>query len=308
MSSNNRIRLVLFDAFDTLLTPRLPIHIQYAQEARRADLDLTEDAIRKGFQTAFPALNRRLPLYGVRANPPITSADWWTFLIRSTLVDAGVPPDHVSKALPTLAPRLIDRFSSSEGYRSFDDTIPCLTALSQMGVRTGVLSNADDRILMVLDSLSISPLLSSPPTLNYTSGYSKPDARIFHFAIDQARAGRPLVSSGYEGTGAGANPHSGWAGVAETDGEDTLKDLKPEEVLMVGDELEADYKGSLEAGLRSLLIRRPTEPSDGAHRSLPAHESAELERLGLGSDSGVIDSLDGAIDFVRRWNDPQANA
>ncbi len=64
-----------------------------------------------------------------------------------------------------LGPSLLDRFTSREGYRAFDDVVPArewsssivdrasltplrssVQALQEMGVKTGVVSNADSRI------------------------------------------------------------------------------------------------------------------------------------------------------------------
>lgn len=55
-------------------------------------------------------------------------------------------PSDVEKALGTLGPKLLQRFSSDEGYRAFDEAHQALQAFMDMGVRTGVLSNADSRI------------------------------------------------------------------------------------------------------------------------------------------------------------------
>lgn len=90
----------------------------------------------------------------------------------------------LNAALPTLAPALISRFESSEGYRAFDDVKPTresqpmilsaklirksllviiVKALKDRGIDTGVISNADDRmreslrVRRALDSRSLMP-------------------------------------------------------------------------------------------------------------------------------------------------------
>lgn len=137
--------------------------------------------------------------------------------------------------LPVVGPKLLDRFASEKGYAAFSDAAPSLEAWRQIDIQTAVLSNADDRIrsfsflvtaqvgsrmlnigciffgflVKVLKAVGLDTLLTAPPTLNHLCGYSKPDARIYQFAIDQA-------SSTQEGA-----------------------PFLPEEVLMIGDELEA---------------------------------------------------------------------
>lgn len=70
----------------------------------------------------------------------------------------------------------------------------------------------------------------------------------------------------------------------------------PSGVIMVGDELEADYLGARGAGLEARLIRRPGEWSDGTKR-----QSEDEEGL---PDKGVrvIRSLDEVVAEVRQRN------
>lgn len=49
-------------------------------------------------------------------------------------------------------------------------------------VKTSVVSNADPRILITLDALGISPLLTCKPTLSWDVEASKPDKRIYEAA------------------------------------------------------------------------------------------------------------------------------
>ena len=44
------IRLVLFDAFSTLLVPRLPVYVQYAQTFEPYLGELDPDALKKSFK------------------------------------------------------------------------------------------------------------------------------------------------------------------------------------------------------------------------------------------------------------------
>jgi hypothetical protein len=102
---------------------------------------------------AFPTINKQYPLYG--AADGMSAEKWWTILIEDTMKEAGADPSRLSfslllaslqgfrrakalkllinitfvctemaQVMPTLAPRLIHRFASSEGYRAFDDAKP----------------------------------------------------------------------------------------------------------------------------------------------------------------------------------------
>jgi len=113
----------------------------------------------------------------------------------------------------------LQRFSSKEGYKLFDDTLPTLQRLNELNIRTGLISNTDTRMRAVLADLEILPLLD-PVLLSEEEGVEKPSRDIYLRAC--ARAG-----------------------------------VKPEETLHIGDELAADYFGARDSGISALLLRRP---------------------------------------------------
>ncbi|KAK1923298.1 HAD-like domain-containing protein [Papiliotrema laurentii] len=234
------IRLVLFDVFDTLCTPRLPVHEQYHEEALRAGIPsetISPDTVRAGFKPAFKEMDKTWPMYGKHADPPLMPEKWWTELIRRCIVNAGAEPSLVDHALPRLGPSLLKRFESEAGYRNFPETLDTLDELGRLGVKVSVVSNADPRILHTLSALDILPRLSHPPTLSWDVESSKPDRAIYDAACRLCQ----------ETPGLG--------------------------VVMIGDELRADYHGSVAAGLEGRLIRRQGEWSDGAQRT--ANEDLE---------------------------------
>ncbi|KAJ9091089.1 hypothetical protein QFC19_009263 [Naganishia cerealis] len=287
--SRTAIRLVLFDAFDTLITPRLPIHVQYAQEAHKHGLpesSITPASVRAAFKPAFRKTTERFPQWGRHAQPkPMSPSEWWMVCIEETMRLAGAEQGKLDQVMPRLGKALLDRFESAEGYRAFADVIPCcesangrygdpyeahelaykrpVTYLQQAGVKTGLVSNADDRILKTLGALGITPLLTHGTTISQVAGYEKPDPRIFQTACRSA-------------------------GIERCE----------EGVLMVGDEVEADYHGALRAGLEARLIRRPGEFSDGAKRRSEDEEREMLHRDGV----CVIRSLEEVVDEVRERN------
>jgi FMN phosphatase YigB (HAD superfamily) len=124
----SRIRLVLFDAFDTLITPRLPIHVQYAQEAHRHGLSesiITPATVRSAFKPAFRKTNERFPEWGRHAQPKMSPSEWWMVCIEETMRMAGAEQGQLEEVMPRLGKALLDRFESAKGYRAFDDVIPC---------------------------------------------------------------------------------------------------------------------------------------------------------------------------------------
>jgi hypothetical protein len=124
----SRIRLVLFDAFDTLITPRLPIHVQYAQEAHKHGLPahiITPDSVRAAFKPSFKKITAQYPEWGRTARPAMTPSEWWMLCIEETMRTAGAEEGKLREVMPRLGKALLDRFESAQGYRAFDDVVPC---------------------------------------------------------------------------------------------------------------------------------------------------------------------------------------
>ncbi|PAV18692.1 HAD hydrolase subfamily IA REG-2 [Pyrrhoderma noxium] len=215
ISSQPRISLVTFDALFTLLKPRAPLHVQYADVFRPSLGSLNPDDIKSSFKQALKNAQQQQPAYRDGHE------DFWSLVIRQTAIGAGANPSDVSKHMDSIVPRLLKRFSSREGYALYDDVLPTLKALNEMGVKTALVSNADSRILSALDDLEALHYLR-PALASDIEGIEKPQREIFLRACSRANC-------------------------------------SPEETLHVGDELESDYFGASNAGLRALLLRRPGE-------------------------------------------------
>lgn len=221
MASNSLIRLVTFDILHTLITPRAPIHVQYAEAFRPFLGALAPDDIKKSFRTAFKQASRDFPAYerGHEA--------WWAHVVKNTALGAGADPKVLNDKIRVIVPLLLKRFSSKEGYEAFDDAIPTIIRLHEAGIGTGIISNGDSRFRLVLKDLGF-PEYIHPVALSEELKIEKPNVGIFQWALDQ---------------------HNGKLQHEEP--------LKPEECLHVGDELSADYHGALKAGFQAVLVRRP---------------------------------------------------
>jgi len=151
-----------------------------------------------------------------------------------------------------LAPRLIYRFSSEEGYRLYPDVVPLIRRLrgkpgpNAPRVVIGIITNSDDRVPSVLSSLglSVSPFrygLQVPQeqqagqqydvdftVLSYDVGHEKPDRRIFAAAEDMLMK----------------NPMAVGTDTADWD------------KVYIGDDVEKDVGGALNAGWKAILVDR----------------------------------------------------
>ncbi|KAI0081274.1 HAD hydrolase subfamily IA REG-2-like protein [Panus rudis PR-1116 ss-1] len=262
------VKLVTFDALHTLVTPRLPIYVQYSQtfEPYLGALDPT--SLKSSFKSALKQVQIEKPAYKHGAE------GWWSEVIRRTAVGAGanlqgkltaasdpiqtvcgIDPRVVSLAvdasLSKIVPRLLQRFSSREGYKLFDDTLVCLLRLKELNIRTGLVSNTDARMRAVLEDLDIMKYLD-PFLISEAEGVEKPSAEIYARACSRA---------GVNGS----------------------------EVIHVGDELEADYWGAKKAGICALLIRRHGAEGEEEHKE-PDEDLTGVE---------VVHSLQEVVDRVR---------
>ncbi|TCD62797.1 hypothetical protein EIP91_006390 [Steccherinum ochraceum] len=175
------IRLVTFDVLHTIVTPRLPIYVQYSLVFEPYLGSLEPDVIKKSFKIALKQLQAEQPVYKGGANA------WWADVVRRTALGAGADCHAVDRHIGEIVPRLMKRFSSKKGYKLYDDTLPCLEQLKSLNVRTAVISNTDVRMRSVLEDLEVAPLMH-PMLLSEEEGVEKPSREIYRRACDIAGA------------------------------------------------------------------------------------------------------------------------
>jgi len=144
--------------------------------------------------------------------------EWWHRLVSGIVAECGV--DGLSS--PSRFDRYFDdlylHFATSAAWALYDDVLPALEELRSTGVAAGLITNYDSRVYRLLDSLGLTPWLDSV-TIPAIAGSSKPDARIFAFALAQ-------------------------------------KGLAPGQAAHVGDSVEEDYRAAEDAGLVAVLLDR----------------------------------------------------
>ena len=109
-------------------------------------------------------------------------------------------------------------------WHAYEDTIPTIEALQEIGVKVCLLSNAGVPIRTVLDREGLTPLINGV-VLSYEVGLVKPDIRIFQTALDAI-------------------------------------DCPANEALMVGDS-GRDDSGGTALGIRTLILPRTSGPVHG---------------------------------------------
>jgi len=255
--------LLAFDAFGTLFAPRQPIAAQYGEVARRRGLSgFTDDELQASFRLAFKEESSKHPNYG--KNVGMTAPEWWSSIISRTFTPF-LPKDT---PLPDrLVPDLLHRFSSKDGYSLFPDTIiffQKLRELKNSGNDTewpwkrtivGVITNSDDRIPGILESLGLkvgsrrignrNADLSIDESedinfvvLSYDVGFEKPDKRIFEAAeklVEEMITGSSVKLADFDKVFVGDEPQkdalgassAGWHGIYVNRSEQFWNDNPP---------------------------------------------------------------------------------
>jgi len=155
-----RIRLITFDAFHTIITPRHPIHVQYSQVFAPFLGVLPPESIKQSFKKGERETPARTSskccsaLKEVQAEHPSYdkgAKQWWSDVIRRTAIGGGGsrhgmygkdnPSSDESNGVSALDENLSDivetlmaRFSSKEGYKAFDDAISTSQSLSAVSL------------------------------------------------------------------------------------------------------------------------------------------------------------------------------
>ena len=205
---------VFFDAGSTLVHPVPPVGEVYARTLREQGIDADAEDVLLQFQHVWTALRRRRQGGGLCYGA--TEADarpWWREVVMLTFERFGKiqDPDRAFE-------QLWNHFASPVAWKVFPDVAAALAALRARGLRLGIISNWDARIVPLLKGLGLWELFDAV-TASFQVGVEKPDSRIFSEALARCR-------------------------------------VTPQRALHVGDSYDEDVLGAMRAGMRALWLRR----------------------------------------------------
>lgn len=125
-----------------------------------------------------------------------------------------------SKPFNALFEQLYTDFAGQDHYTIYPEVIPTLEKLKSK-FQLGVISNADDRLEVLLRSLDLHKYFDFA-ICSYDIGVEKPDIRVFQEAIRQSQN----------------------------------LSIQPKQCLHIGDDSIRDYHGALSAGWNAILLNR----------------------------------------------------
>lgn len=217
----------------------------YASVGREFGLEVDEEAM-------HAAMHRAHQTVPTRVDGHFRYTDgWFRVYLEEVFLGLGLRGDR----LGPLAERLFSIFRTPGTFVAFPETSGVLDLLRARGLRLGVVSNWSPRLPRILEGLGLASRLDFV-LCSAVEGVEKPDAAIFHRALELAGA-------------------------------------EPDEAIHIGDSLEKDVEGARAAGIAGVLLDRdghegvPTipEPLPGSPPSVPAWRVGDLR--------GILDLLDG---------------
>jgi putative hydrolase of the HAD superfamily len=193
----------------------------YAAVAARHGVAAAPAAVEERFRVAF----RQMPALAFPDAAPGEVLQheyaWWQQVVAAAF--AGERFDDFDAFFH----ELFNYFARAEAWQLYGDVEPSVAALQSRGLRLGVISNFDGRLLRICEALGIAAAFDAV-VMSGRVGYAKPDRRIFAAALAQLG-------------------------------------VTPEEALHVGDNEREDVAGARAAGLHALLLRRDVPVSAPSH-------------------------------------------
>ncbi|KAF3479929.1 uncharacterized protein GIQ15_06905 [Arthroderma uncinatum] len=280
--------LLTLDAFNTIFHPRQHVAVQYTQVAKAAGFlssSVSPETVQAAFKSAYKRESASRPNYG-RNTPGFGGPrEWWANVIRDCFsrvqgkaaeVNGGSGVMTGQEVPDSLVAELLQRFEGKEGYAPFEDVegffsrlkawkgeleekgkVGCSGSNHIKRIVVGIISNSDDRISPILNSLGISvgsawadtgELLPRGPTststggkiklndidfivTSYEAGDEKPHPRIFDIAKTRAKEHLLATDPSYEEDDSWRRIH-------------------------IGDDYDHDYQGATNSGWENFLLLR----------------------------------------------------
>ncbi|MGQ9837851.1 MAG: HAD-IA family hydrolase [Cyanobacteriota bacterium] len=246
------VSVLFFDAVGTLFRVRGSVGEIYSRVAADYGVQVEPEKLNRAFYQAFASAPAAACLGLTGSKLLAWERAWWRQVVQNTfsqLLDPLGNPGESLAAFPEFEAffdQVFELFAGGEPWELYPETLSVLQTLQEQGIRLGVISNFDSRLLPVLKQLQLEKYFSSI-TLSTQVGYAKPDARIFHTALK-------------------------------------AQGIPSEQALHIGDSYSQDYLGAKAAGLNALWLDR-SESSDPKVDPPPAQTQERTPDL-WGSLSG----------------------
>ncbi len=175
-----RPQAIFFDAVGTLFGVRDSVGHAYARIAAEFGVTAAPDRLNRAF---FQAFGSAPPLAFPGCSPSDVATQektWWRAIARDTFAAVGVLESFTD--FEAFWERLYAYFATAAPWEVYADTRPVLTHWQEQGIKLGVISNFDSRLVPVLTALDLARYFE---VVVYSTavGAAKPDPAIFAAAV-----------------------------------------------------------------------------------------------------------------------------
>ena len=225
----SRVKLITFDAKDTIIKLKQSAGTFYGQTATIYGIPVSENeykSLDQTFNSCFAEVARDHPNYGTETG--LSLLKWWTLVIERGFRKANFDESRLpASTLNQVSAHAFKMFATNICWDPMDDAASALSQIrsKRPDLKIGCISNGDDRLEGLLLQLGLRHLFDFIMD-SYTARCEKPSKEIFDMALDKV------------------------AGVtAET-------------ALHVGDDFNTDYQAAKTAGWSALLLATKPETKD----------------------------------------------
>jgi putative hydrolase of the HAD superfamily len=177
---------VLFDATGTLIELREPVGESYARIARQWGVELSA----RRLDDAFTRVLRHAPpiryTEAERDAGAICARErtWWRDVVRSTFIATDLATDDTLRFanFEGFFDATFDHYAGAQAWRLRPGALAALPALAARGLRLGVVSNFDQRLINILQKLEIAHFFECV-MIPLRCGARKPAPAIFRSAL-----------------------------------------------------------------------------------------------------------------------------
>jgi len=185
-----KYRAVFFDAGETLVHPHPSFPELVVEVLRDEGFTVDPALIREKLHVVSDRFLRAAQEKELWSTSPERSRRFWADVYRTLLTEMGLPFGD------RLAETFYRTFTDVSNYRLFPDAVPVLERLRQEDLTLGVVSNFEEWLERLLESLDVIPFFEVR-VISGVEGYEKPDLRLFELALD--RVGVEAAESVYVG-------------------------------------------------------------------------------------------------------------
>ena len=218
------LQALFFDAVGTLLFPAEPVAETYRRIGADFGIELPLSQVETRFRAAF-AVQEQFDHDLGNATSEDHEYHRWRAIVRETLGESADAAGCFRA--------LYEHFARPTGWRVHPDAGRAFRQAERAGLRLGIGSNFDARLIGLVDSLAELEPLRGRVVVSSQVGYRKPHRQFFRRVVDVAGC-------------------------------------EPDRILFVGDDRRNDLEGATAAGLQARLVTRAFLPGDEAFPSLAA--------------------------------------